>query len=926
MATANQSDFLGEGTNAGVRAPAGRPTTPDGLYFLDTGEPTPLWYQRVAGNQQAQNQTRSTNIQQGGLQGSGRSFADALEGGGYQSAEGGFVRPDNSTFLDALRGLGSNPIINPVGYGLTKAGQFADRQLGTSVSGYIQDPLGQGLADLGAPDLVQAVANPTGYATRTAVNAGTGYGTNVPAIVQNGVSAVRNLANDAGNARSAVNGLQNVRLPSVGMGGNISLPAPTGGGMPTYQPLDINSIDPRYTQPGGNGGSGISNEARNVMAQAQQFASQNSAASASYLSQAGSYANRAAPQIARPDSSQMDAVYNAAMNFTPDISGAQRLESMQMDMQGINNLESWSPEYSMQGVQNLESFNPDRTDRAIEQLYGYSPDNTLAGVQRLQTFDPYATRQGYENLDHYSPAESQAAAGRLEQIIAKPGGNLLDSEAFRQLQNFQADRSGIDALNKYANEAEGPSRAEALLRAQSDADKRTALAIARSGRGGPAAVAQAQRQAISEGAAIAGETRGQAAVLRAQEFDAYKQRQLAALSQSGMLLSNAEAQRLSALQASGQLLDSVDQQKLAATQAYAQLKSTMDSQQLSAMQASGQLRSNYDAQRLSAEQAALQGQTNADSMRLGALGQAGQLSASGDSMVLNAKSNAAQLRGQMDAQSLSAISNAAQLRTAADQIRSSNLQAAGNIRIQGSGQQLGALSLAGNIATNIRSQDISVLQSNLSSSLQTMGMNDQQVRFFNQMAQDRDFQSQNIVQQAGALGINAAQAQAAMDLAWNQFAYQQLSDQQRQQYNYDALNSGNYIQQQNQQLNQQQLALQAQQANNANARANRQEIAGYIGSGLSALGTVLGGAVGGPVGAVAGGALGNYAGGQLPQVPNYQLQMPQIGMPTPYTPTNYGGYGLGSSIGMIPGQAPLQLDPSLGQLPNVGYQPTGLNG
>ena len=921
MATANQSDFLGEGVNTGPRAPQGRPTTPDGLYYLDSGEPTPLWYQRVAGNQAAQNQTRSTNIASGALTGSGRDFSDAVVGGGYQAAQGGFVRPDNSTLLDALRGLGSNPIVNPIGYAATKAGGLADRALGTSISGYIQDPVGQGLNDLGAPDLVQAIANPTGYVNRTAVNSGTGYGTNVPAIVQNGVSAVRNLSNDAGNARSAVSGLQDVRLPSPG--GNISLPAANGGGgLPTYQPLDTSNITPRYTQPGGNGGSGISNEARNVMAQAQQFASQNSAASASYLSQAGSYANRAAPQIARPDSSQMDAVYNAAMNFTPDISGAQRLEGMQMDMQGINNLESWSPEYSMQGVQNLESFNPDRTDRAIEQLYGYSPDNTLAGVQRLQTFDPYATRQGYESLDHYSPAESQAAAGRLEQIIAKPGGNLLDSEAFRQLQNFQGDRSGIDALNRYANEAEGPSRAEALLRAQSDADKRTALAIARSGRGGPAAVAQAQRQAISEGAAIAGETRGQAAVLRAQEFDAYKQRQLAALSQSGMLLSNAEAQRLSALQASGQLLDSVDQQKLAATQAYAQLKSTMDSQQLSAMQASGQLRSNYDAQRLSAEQAALQGQTNADSMRLGALGQAGQLSASGDSMVLNAKSNAAQLRGQMDAQSLSAISNAAQLRTAADQIRSSNLQAAGNIRIQGSGQQLGALSLAGNIATNIRSQDISVLQSNLSSSLQTMGMNDQQVRFFNQMAQDRDFQSQNIVQQAGALGINAAQAQAAMDLAWNQFAYQQLSDQQRQQYNYDALNSGNYATQQNINLNQQQLALQAQQTNNANARANRQEIAGYIGTGLSALGSVLGGVVGGPVGAAAGGALGQ----QLPQVPNYQLSMPQIGMPTPYTPTNYGGYGLGSSIGMMPGQGGYQLDPSLGQLPNVGYQPTGLNG
>ncbi len=99
-----------------------------------------------------------------------------------------------------------NPIINPIGYGAKKIGGAIDGAAGTSVSGYIQDPVGQGLSDLGAPDFVQAIANPTGFATRTAVNANTGYGTNPGAIAQGGLQAGRNLQNDARNTVNAVQG------------------------------------------------------------------------------------------------------------------------------------------------------------------------------------------------------------------------------------------------------------------------------------------------------------------------------------------------------------------------------------------------------------------------------------------------------------------------------------------------------------------------------------------------------------------------------------------------------------------------------------------------------------------------------------------------------------------------------------------------
>ncbi len=122
-----------------------------------------------------------------------------------------------------------NPIVNPIGYAAKKIGGAADRAAGTSVSGYIQDPLGQGLADIGAPDFAQAVANPTGYATRTAVNAGTGYGTNPGAIAQGGLQAGRNLQNDARNTVGAVQGagefIGDLRMP----GGPSGAPDGAGG-------------------------------------------------------------------------------------------------------------------------------------------------------------------------------------------------------------------------------------------------------------------------------------------------------------------------------------------------------------------------------------------------------------------------------------------------------------------------------------------------------------------------------------------------------------------------------------------------------------------------------------------------------------------------------------------------------------------------
>jgi hypothetical protein len=55
MATANEADFFGEGTVQQPGAPRPRATTPDGLYYLDDGSPTPLLLSRqraLSGNRQ----------------------------------------------------------------------------------------------------------------------------------------------------------------------------------------------------------------------------------------------------------------------------------------------------------------------------------------------------------------------------------------------------------------------------------------------------------------------------------------------------------------------------------------------------------------------------------------------------------------------------------------------------------------------------------------------------------------------------------------------------------------------------------------------------------------------------------------------------------------------------------------------------------
>jgi hypothetical protein len=613
---------------------------------------------------------------------------------------------------------------------------------------------------------------------------------------------------------------------------------------------------------------------------ANRAAQQNTAASQQYAQQGAASANRAAPQIAQPSQANQQSVYNAAGSFQPntsgvagiraataDTSGAGRLENYQLDQQGIQNLEGFQSTNSQQGVNALQNFTPGNTQAGLGNVEGFYASQTNQAANQLQDYQSTNALQAAEGLRGFGAMNGGQAAGKL--IDYQQTGGRSATGAANALGNFQSDQSGIqalqgfapdmadrDALRGYAAEAQGPSQAQALLRAQADADARTALSIARSGRGTPASIAAAQRQAISEGAAIAGETRGQAAALSAQEFDTYKQRQLSAmgqaagatnaadaqrlgaLAQAGSLISASEAQRLQGLQASGQLLNQQDQLQLSALQAYAQVESARDAQMLSAQQSAGQLSLGADTNRLSGLQSAGQLRAAGDQMRLSGQQSGLQARSAMDSQLLSATSNAASLQGQMDAQRLGAISNAAQLRTQGDSIQSNNLQSAAGIRLQGSAinqqgqiaatqaelqgsaQQLQALGLQGQLASDMANQSVQVLKANLDANMQQLNLNDTQVRYFAGLGAQRDIASQAIQTQAAQFGVNAGQAQQALDLQYQQTVYNQLSQQQQLEYNYASLNSNNALGVGSQAIS---TAGQVQQNNQFNAQQSQQQ-------------------------------------------------------------------------------------------------------
>lgn len=134
------------------------------------------------------------------------------------------------------------------------------------------------------------------------------------------------------------------------------------------------------------------------------------------------------------------------------------------------------------------------------------------------------TGQGYSAANRNAPNTRFTDQYRNLGDSARGVADAYNSAA---ASSTQQDRQ-LAALNNFANAGEGPSAAQAQLQAGSDAAQRSAMSMARSGRGAGES-ASALRDAAFRNAETQGTVAGQSAQLRAQETDAYKQRQLAAL-------------------------------------------------------------------------------------------------------------------------------------------------------------------------------------------------------------------------------------------------------------------------------------------------------------------------------------------------------------------------------------------------------------
>ncbi len=153
----------------------------------------------------------------------------------------------------------------------------------------------------------------------------------------------------------------------------------------------------------------------------------------------------------------------------------------------------------------------------------------------------------------FTPNDAGAAGIRTAATTGAGAIQQAGQQGAQTLGNFRASQQGVKALQQFAKGPSGPSAAEAMLRLQAARDKAAALARARSARGGAGAVAEAMKVAQAEGSAMSADTRGQMAVVRANETAQRRQEQLGALTAAGQLGGQVDATNLNALQSAGAL-------------------------------------------------------------------------------------------------------------------------------------------------------------------------------------------------------------------------------------------------------------------------------------------------------------------------------------------------------------------------------------
>jgi hypothetical protein len=193
---------------------------------------------------------------------------------------------------------------------------------------------------------------------------------------------------------------------------------------------------------------------------------------------------------------------------------------------------------------------------SAEQATAYQPDkekfeyDNLGGSNSATGWQTYQLRERQRWADQDKQRQQAQAAGY------DTSGKAWEAGAQGSYQDQSAARGGqqgaYSRLMGMADRGPGPSAAEAQLRSGRDANMAQALALARSGRGA-GGNASAQRQAQFGNAQQAQQTNQQAAILRAQEENAWRQHQAGLVNAAGGLATQQRGQDLGAAQTQGQM-------------------------------------------------------------------------------------------------------------------------------------------------------------------------------------------------------------------------------------------------------------------------------------------------------------------------------------------------------------------------------------
>lgn len=481
----------------------------------------------------------------------------------YAAQRPNIQRPDPGNFFqraarDTLE-IGSaafnNPVLNTPTWAVTQGGQAVDRATGVNVSGYIQDPGGQALSDLGAPDLVQAAYNPTGYVTRQSVNAGTGYGMNVPQVALNGAQSIGNLQNDARNTArtvqqipAAIGNIAN-RVPTLGggNGGGGTAPPPLNAPTPNMTPQQILGMNTQAVRPSSAQQDSIINQ---MIGQSQQTSGYQDFNSAQYNQSRG-----------------------AAMNYTSQLAG---LANNNVPITGLNGgqynqsrglMENSYGLLNAQANNRVADIQADATQRnqsrnavmdtanmlnanANRDISNINADTTNSLESRLAAMNSQAriTAAGYQDV-----AQRNARTEQINPINRDIEGTeaLLRGEAARgadaaaynastaETRNAARALTGgtnADIIQRLIAASEMPddvSAAEALALNMQERATRNAFGDAASVGGGWRSQLTGQRQAMGRAAAQQADIAAQISALRASETQNNRIRQIEALTQAG---------------------------------------------------------------------------------------------------------------------------------------------------------------------------------------------------------------------------------------------------------------------------------------------------------------------------------------------------------------------------------------------------------